>query len=88
MKMIKMIIQGFKSGWTTLKIVRVALGVLVLYTSIAERNTAGIILGALFTIISLFLKGNCCMAGACGTGVQPKKNTIPENIDYEELGHQ
>lgn len=77
-----------KSGWNALKVVRVLLGILVLYSSMAENNTTGIILGALFTIFSLFTDGVCCVGGNCQAPVKKDTNSLPENIEYEELGHK
>lgn len=83
-----MILHRLKNGWNTLKLVRVLLGVLVLYSSIAEHNTAGIMLGSLFTVFSLLTDGVCCTAGACSNPIQSKNNATPENIEYEELDNK
>jgi hypothetical protein len=75
-----------KSGWTALKFVRVGLGSLILYSSIESDQVSGIILGGLFTIISLFTDGVCCAGGSCYTTAKKNNSSTPENIEYEELG--
>ena len=80
------LIQKLKSGWTALKFLRVGLGGLILYSSIAEGNTAGMILGGLFTVISLFTDGVCCFTRSCYSPPKKNNSSKPENIEYEELG--
>ena len=80
------IINSIRSGWTLLKFIRLALGLLVLVSSVLENHVPGMILGGLFTLIALLTDGVCCAGTAChGTGRQ-LKTTHPENTDYEELG--
>ncbi len=80
------LIYRLKSGWTALKFVRVGLGSLILYSSIESGQLSGIIIGGLFTIISLFTDGVCCAAGGCYTPVKKNNSSTPPTIDYEELG--
>jgi hypothetical protein len=80
------LINRLKSGWTVLKIIRVALGGLILSSSIGSGEITGIILGAAFTIFALFTDGICCAAGSCYTPVKKNNTSITENIEYEELG--
>lgn len=81
------LIKRLKSGWTLLKFIRVGLGGLILYSSIQSGHVAGIILGGLFTLISLFTDGLCCAgAGSCYSPVNKNISSTPEIIDYEELG--
>jgi hypothetical protein len=54
------LINKLCTGWTALKFVRVGLGSLILYTSIENGLLPGIVLGGLFTVISLFTAGVCC----------------------------
>jgi len=88
-KMIKMkntIINRLKTGWTTLKLVRVGLGSLILYTSITSGQVTGMLVGSLLLIVALFTNGVCCISRSCA--VQPvSKNNNPkiETIEYEEL---
>lgn len=80
------LIEKLKSGWTTLKFLRVGLGGLILYSSIEEGNTAGMILGGLFTAVSLFTDGVCCFAGNCNVPQKKNDSSTSEKIEYEELG--
>ncbi len=80
------LIYRLKNGWTALKFVRVGLGSLILYSSIESGQVSGIIIGGLFTIISLFTDGVCCTAGSCNTAVKNNNSSSPSTIDYEELG--
>jgi hypothetical protein len=87
------LIHRVRSGWTLLKFVRVGLGVWILAASLASGQVSGILLGAIFTVVSLLTDGVCC-AGACSTGYgtacngtpADKKNANKEDYEYEELG--
>ena len=80
------LLQRLKSGWTTLKFIRVGLGGLILYSSIQSGDVAGMILGGLFTLVSLITDGICGCAGTCYTTGKSYNKSSEENIDYEELG--
>jgi hypothetical protein len=80
------LIKKLKSGWTLLKVIRVGLGSLILYSSIQSGHVTGIIAGGLFTIISLITDGLCCAAtGNCYNPAGKKLSSTPEKIEYEEL---
>lgn len=81
------LIRRIGSGWTTLKFIRVILGVLILVSSIQEGHTGGIILGTVFTLIAFLTDGVCGIGGACYTPPAQKTDLKKLNdIDYEELG--
>lgn len=80
------LIYRLRSGWTTLKFVRVGLGGLILYSSIESGQVTGIVLGSLFTVISLFTDGVCCTGGSCYSSVKKNNSSAPLTIEYEELG--
>lgn len=82
------LIHRLRSGWTTLKFVRVGLSGLILYSSIESGQVAGIVAGGLFTAISLFTDGVCCAGGSCYSSVQKNNYSTPSTIDYEELGNK
>lgn len=82
------ITERIKSGWTGLKFLRVGLGGLILFSSIESGHTAGIVLGAFFTLFSLITDGVCCAGGSCYTPMKKNNSTVTENIDYEELGNK
>lgn len=79
------LIVRLRSGWTLLKFIRVGLGSLILYSSIQSGNAVGVVLGGLFTLVSLFTDGVCGFGGSCYTPVNRSKS-LNENIEYEELG--
>lgn len=79
-------LERLKSGWTTLKFIRVGLGSLILYSSIESGQVSGIIVGSLFTLLALFTDGVCCGGGGCYAPTKNSKSTDSETIDYEELG--
>lgn len=79
------LLYKLKSGWTTLKFIRVGLSVLILFSSIAEGHIPGIILGAFLTGISLITEGVCCFGGACSVTAHNQNSTQETKIEYEEL---
>ncbi len=81
------LIERLKSGWTVLKIIRVGLGGLILYSSIETGHIAGMIVGGLFTTFSLFTDGVCCAGGSCYTSSKKLNSSTIENTAYEELGN-
>ena len=82
------IIERLKSGWTLLKIIRVGLGGLILYSSIETGHLAGMILGGMFTTFSLLTDGVCSAGGSCYTSSKKLDRSTIENTTYEELGNQ
>jgi len=83
------LLSRISSGWTALKFIRVILGVLILYSSVREGHTGGIVLGLLFTLIALFTDGVCCAAGNCYAPANQKNNqSINEEVEYKELGSE
>lgn len=79
------IIDRIKSGWTTLKFVRVGLGSLILYSSIESGQVPGILVGGIFTLFSLLTDGVCC-AGGCYTPASKTDLSKTRDIECEELG--
>ncbi len=79
------LIERLKSGWTMLKVIRVGLGGLILYTSITSGHTGGMIAGSVLLLFSLLTDGVCCMTGSCGTETKKTNDSTPENVNYEEL---
>ena len=74
-----------KSGWTMLKFIRVGLGSLILYSSIESGQVFGIVVGSLFTIVSLLSDGVCSAGGSCYTVPGKNNPSSIETIEYEEL---
>jgi len=81
------LLSRLKSGWTLLKMIRVGLGGLILYSSVQSGHAAGIVLGGFLTAVSLFMDGACCAAGQCYLPAEPK-SIKDKNTGYEELGHK
>lgn len=79
------LIDRIKTGWTLLKFIRVGLGSLILYSSVLEGQVAGIILGAVFTLLALFSDGSCCMAGNCYIPQKNNSSQTDKEPEYEEL---
>lgn len=82
------LITRLRSGWTLLKYVRVGLGLWVFLGSLVSGQASGILLGAIFTAVSLLTDGICC-AGVCVTPdrQKPSSSTLKnEAYEYEELG--
>lgn len=83
------ILDRIRSGWTLLKWIRVSLGGLILYSSLAEGQTGGIFFGAFFLLFGLLTDGVCCAGNACYPVSRPTNGkTDIENTDYEELGNK
>lgn len=78
-------VKSLKTGWTTLKFLRVGLGSLILYSSIDSGDVTGIILGGLFLVFSLFTDGVCCGAACSYRPVNKNNASTIENTDYEEM---
>ncbi len=79
------LIYRLKTGWTTLKFIRVGLGSLILYSSIESNQFVGIIVGSLFTVISLLSDGVCSVGGSCYSVSNKNNSSSFETIEYEEL---
>lgn len=79
------LLERLRSGWTGLKVLRVILGGLILYSSLTEGHVAGIVLGGLFILISLFTNGVCCGTAGCSLPVKNDRSHSPEKTTYEEL---
>ena len=80
------LISRIKTGWTALKFIRVGLGSLILYSSILNGHITGMVMGGIFTLISLFTDGVCCAGGSCYAPRQKNISPAQESIEYEELG--
>ena len=78
-------IDKLKSGWTTLKFIRVVLGSLILYSSIESGQIVGIIVGSLFTIFALVTDGVCNVGRSCYSIPDKNNSSSIETIEYEEL---
>lgn len=74
-------------GWNGVKIFRVLMSVLIVWSGIEERNNAYTGLGLFFLLFSLWSSGACC-------AMYPNRETTPPadkdysqlKADYEEVG--
>jgi hypothetical protein len=82
------LIQRILSGWTTVKFIRVALGGLILYSSIQSGHLTGMIIGGLFTVMGLIGGGACCAGGACAVPADRKDPAHQEDVHYEEVANK
>lgn len=82
------LLNRLKSGWTSLKFVRVGLGGLILYSSIESGQIIGMIVGTIFISISLLTDGVCCAGAGCNTSHTKNDSSTKEMIEYEELGNK
>lgn len=87
-QVIMLLFERLQSGWTGLKVLRIILGGLILYSSISEGHVTGVVLGGLFILISLFTNGVCCSGAGCQLPVKNDPSQRPENTEYEELAHK
>ena len=53
-----------KSGWNALKVLRVALGIIILAGGIENREAGNIVFGSFFLLLALFTDGACCGGGS------------------------
>ncbi len=67
------LIERLKSGRTILKVVRVGLGGVILYSSVALGHIGGMIAGSVLLIFPLLTDRACCMTGSCGTEIKKKQ---------------
>lgn len=74
-----------KSGWNALKVLRVALGVVILVGGVQAKDTANILFGTFFLGLALFTDGVCCGGGSCYV---PPRKVNTETKQHEELDTQ
>jgi len=71
------------SGWNIMRILRLALGILIVIEGIQEKEWALVVLGVLFSAMPL-LNAGCCGGTTCNTPA-PKRSRKTEDISYEEV---
>lgn len=79
------VLQRLRSGWTSLKFVRVGLGGLILYSSIEDHQVTGIVMGSLLTVLFLLSDGVCSGGSCYYNPVTKKDSSTIENTRYEEV---
>ena len=71
------------SGWTFMRMVRLALAMVITVQSIIAKDWTLALLGTGFAFMPLFNIG-CCSTSSCSVRAS-KKNITSENITYEEV---
>ena len=75
--------QAILGKWHFMRIIRLALGILVIIQAFITKDWTLGVLGALFTAMPIFNIG-CCGVGACATPAKTR-NEIDKDISYEEV---
>ncbi|EEI94323.1 hypothetical protein HMPREF0765_0064 [Sphingobacterium spiritivorum ATCC 33300] len=76
--------QSILNGWNLMRIVRLALGLLVMVQGFQANEWLLVALGALFSLMPLFNIG-CCGASGCNTPVSRRSSKKIEDTTYEEV---
>lgn len=66
-----------------MKLVRLALGILIIIQGVQAKEWMFILLGVFFTLLPILNLG-CCASNACSTPA-PKKGMETEDVTYEEV---
>ena len=72
------------SGWNVMRVIRLALGILVIIQSISEKNYMLTVAGGLFALLALINVG-CCGANGCAVNPVVNKNDLKKEAVYEEV---
>ena len=72
------------SGWNVMRVIRLALGILVIIQSISEKNYMLTVAGGLFAVLALINVG-CCGANGCAVNPRVNKNDLKKEGVYEEV---
>ena len=72
------------SGWNVMRVIRLALGILVIIQSISEKNYMLTVAGGLFAVLALINVG-CCGANGCAVNPRVNKNDLKKEALYEEV---
>ena len=72
------------NDWNVMRVIRLALGILVIIQSISERNFMLTVAGGLFAMLALINVG-CCGANGCAVNPRVNKNDLKKEGVYEEV---
>ncbi|MFT3903834.1 MAG: hypothetical protein QM727_11720 [Niabella sp.] len=75
--------RTYLKNWDLMRIIRLALGIIILIQGIQTQNKMFIVLGGLFALMPLLNMG-CCGTAVCNTRV-PKTEKQTEDVIYEEI---
>lgn len=84
LKHILQVMKEYLSNWNFMRLLRLALGIMILIQGIHSNDLLLTILGALFSLMPLLNIG-CCGAGNCRVPVQKTIDTQTEESTYEEV---
>ena len=70
-------------NWTFLRVLRLAMGIVVIVQAIIIKDILFGIAGIIFTIMALFNQGCCAVNRTCSTPI--KNDKIEKEIEYEEV---
>jgi hypothetical protein len=77
------LMKSYLKNWNGMRTLRLALGVFVTLQASLSGDWLFILLGVLFSLLSVFNVG-CCAAGTCNTS-PPRRPEREEEISYEEV---
>lgn len=72
------------SDWNVMRVIRLALGILVIIQSISEKNYMLTFAGGLFAFLALINVG-CCGANGCAVNTRVSKSDLKKEAVYEEV---
>ncbi len=72
------------NNWNVMRVIRLALGILVIIQSISEKNIMLTVAGGLFAFLALINVG-CCGANGCAVNSRENKSNLKEEAVYEEV---
>ena len=72
------------TGWSIMRLIRLALGCFIAYQAITLHDTmAGII--AAFLLFQALTNTGCCGSQGCATGIPKTKNAVQQETEFEEI---
>jgi len=71
------------TGWTFVRVIYVALGVMVIAQALESGQWLGVAFGGYFAAMGLF--GFGCAGGNCSTRTEQKFDTDVEDVQFEEV---
>lgn len=72
------------NDWNIMRVIRLALGVLVIIQSISEKNYMLTVAGGLFAFLALINVG-CCGTNGCAVNPRVNKSDLKKEAVYEEV---
>ena len=78
-------IKAYLQGWNIMRLIRLALGIIILVQGIGMRDAVYSMMGVFLSALA-FLNIGCCGAGGCSVPSSYKSSKTLEETDYEEVG--